>query len=141
MSMRAASLLAMIWLTGCTVGLVQPPPAGGPTSTSSPPGADTDARSGAGAELPPPAPPSPVTAALLTQSHDQRDAGDLAGAAATIERGLTIVPDDALLWVELAEIRMREGDADQAEELAQKALTLTSPNSSLAARARRLIRR
>jgi Tfp pilus assembly protein PilF len=78
---------------------------------------------------------------LLTQSQTERAAGNLGGAAATVERGLTIAPDEALLWVELAEIRMAQGDAVLAQEMARKALTLTSPNSAEAARARRLITR
>jgi hypothetical protein len=131
------SLLALI--TGCAANPIQRPVAGAPTATAN--GDRTVPAPGEGALLPEPAAPSPVTTALLAQSHEQRDTGNLGGAAATIERALAIAPDEAVLWIELAELRLREGDPDQAEEMAQKALTLTSPNSALAARARRLIRR
>lgn len=101
---------------------------------------------GAGARLPAETGPgsdsrlvSNATRALLTQSQAEREDGNLGGAAATIERGLSISPDDALLWVELGEIRMAQGDAQLAEEMARKALTLTDRNSTVAARARRLI--
>jgi Flp pilus assembly protein TadD len=77
----------------------------------------------------------------LTQSQSEREAGDLGGAAATVERALTISPDEAVLWMELAEIRMAQGDFALAEEMARKALTLTDPNSVVAERARRLIGR
>jgi Tfp pilus assembly protein PilF len=73
------------------------------------------------------------------QSQAEREAGDLGGAAVTVERALTIAPDEALLWVELAEIRMAQGDGVLAEEMARKALTLTTSNSAVAVRARRLI--
>jgi Tfp pilus assembly protein PilF len=76
---------------------------------------------------------------LLIQSQTARDAGDLSGAAETVERALTIAPDEALLWVELAEIRMAQGDGVLAQEMARKALTLTMANSPVAVRARRLI--
>ena len=152
--MSRASLLAPVaaalLIAGCAGGPTRAPAttatgpaAPGPTASGRAAAGDRPgAESGQGAAVPGPAsPPSPVTAALLSQSHAQRDAGDLAGAAATIERGLTIAPDDALLWIELAEVRAREGDVDLAEEMARKALTLTDSNSGIAARARRLIRR
>jgi hypothetical protein len=113
-------------------------------STLPAPGSTASDRSGentgAGATLPPDrAPGSTATRALLIQSQAERDAGDLGGAAATVERALTISPDDALLWVELAEIRMAQGDGVLAQEMARKALTLTAPSSPVADRARRLI--
>jgi hypothetical protein len=95
---------------------------------------------GEGAALPSdPAPGATATRALLVRSQAEREAGDLGGAAATVERALTITPDEALLWVELAEIRMAQGDGVLAQEMARKALTLTTPNSPVAVRARRLI--
>lgn len=81
------------------------------------------------------------TATLLGQSRDERDAGDLDAAAATIERALAIAPDEAALWVELAEIHFERGDLDRAEEMARKALTLTPAGTPEAERARRLIAR
>jgi tetratricopeptide (TPR) repeat protein len=102
---------------------------------------DSSSGAGAGAEFPAPSRNAAVTDALLVQSRDQRIAGNLGGAAATIERAITISPDEAVLWLELAEIRRDQGDRALAEEIARKALTLTSENSALAARARRLLGR
>jgi tetratricopeptide (TPR) repeat protein len=133
----SVGLLALA--AGCAASPIQGPSAGAPAGI--PNGDRAGAATGEGVLLPEPAAPSPVTTALLAQSHEQRDTGDLGGAAATIERALAIAPDAAVLWVELAELKLRDGDPDQAEAMAQKALTLTSPNSALAARARRLIRR
>jgi tetratricopeptide (TPR) repeat protein len=86
-------------------------------------------------------PRSGATAALLTASRNERGDGDLASAAATIERALSIAPDDALLWIELGEIRLEQGNRAAAEEMGRKALTLTGSNDALEARARRLIGR
>lgn len=130
-------------LAGCATGGIY-----GPAPRPAP---QPDApRDGASARIPDPAgergrpsdgagPSAGATAALVTQSRAERDTGNLGGAAATIERALTIAPEDAQLWMELAEIRMEQGDWDQAEEMARKALTLTAERSEVAERARRLL--
>jgi cytochrome c-type biogenesis protein CcmH/NrfG len=130
-------------LAGCTVAPVTTT-GPRPQAASLPgPGAASERDGvGQGAELPAdPAPGSTATRALLIQSQAEREAGDLGGAAATVERALTIAPDEALLWIELAEIRMAQGDGVLAQEMARKALTVTPPNSAVAIRARRLIAR
>lgn len=149
----ACVVLAAALLAACaTTAPVRPAPGAsaaaaagtgqGPGRPASAVGAASAGAAGAGAQLPePPNAASGATQALLTQSRDQREAGDLGRAAATVERALTIAPDDALLWVELAEIRMNQGDAALAEEIARKTLTLTAANSPVAERARRLLSR
>jgi Flp pilus assembly protein TadD len=132
----AASILAFA-LAGCAVA---PGPASYPRQQPAS-GSGSD-RTGAVADFPErQEPAASVTSTLIAQSHEQRDAGNLGGAAATIERALTIAPEDALLWVELGEIRMAQGDIALAEEMARKALTLTPAGSALAARAQRLLSR
>src|SRR5690606_38480494 len=90
-----------------------------------------------------PAEPSPRVApaslALLEQSRDQRAAGSYAAAASSIERALRIEPNNAELWLELAEIKLEDADAQQAEQMARKALTLASGDVFVAARAERLL--
>lgn len=93
-----------------------------------------------------PEPPEPsraagAAAALLEQSRGERSSGELDRAAATLERGLTLAPDDPALWVELAEVRLAQGNAALAQETARKALTLTGDDYALESRARRLIGR
>jgi tetratricopeptide (TPR) repeat protein len=93
-----------------------------------------------------PEPPEPsraagAAAALLEQSRGERSAGELDRAAATLERGLALSPDDPALWVELAEVRLAQGNAALAQETARKALTLTGDDYALESRARRLIGR
>jgi cytochrome c-type biogenesis protein CcmH/NrfG len=92
-------------------------------------------------DAPEPSRAAGATAALLEQSRSERGAGELDRAAATLERGLSLSPDDPALWVELAEIRLAQGNAALAQETARKALTLTGNDYALEARARRLIGR
>jgi Tfp pilus assembly protein PilF len=133
---RAAIMVTLaLALSACATGTVYSPGtrAQGSAGVGSPPG-------GQGARLPAePRPGASATSALLEQSRAERDDGDLNAAAATIERALTIAPEDAALWMELAEVRFEQGDLTLAEEMARKALTLTAEDSTVAERARRLI--
>jgi tetratricopeptide (TPR) repeat protein len=139
--MRPRVLALAALLGGCTAGPTIVPDSGRPANNAPPPGTAAPGR-----DAPDKAPGSATavsgaTTALLAESRAERDAGDLGGAAATIERALTIAPDEPLLWVELAEIRFDQGDVDLAAEMARKALTLTGDNSPLAERARRIMGR
>jgi tetratricopeptide (TPR) repeat protein len=133
---RIAPVLALtLALSACATGPVYGPDA----RAAAEPGA-ASAAGGESARLPGRAGPgASATTALVAQSRAERDTGDLGSAAATIERALTIAPEDAALWMELAEIRMEQGDWEQAEEMARKALTLTAESSDIGARARRLL--
>jgi Flp pilus assembly protein TadD len=89
-------------------------------------------------------PPKPrqenaASAGLLEQSRDERAVGSYAEAAASIERALRIDPNNPALWIELAEVKAAEGDLDQAEMMARKALTLAGSDRSIMARAERLL--
>src|SRR5690606_30572163 len=88
------------------------------------------------AEPPPRA--APASVALLEQSRDQRAAGSYAAAASSIERALRIDPNNAELWLELGEIKLADGDPQQAEQMARKSLTLAAGAPAVAARAERL---
>jgi Flp pilus assembly protein TadD len=94
----------------------------------------------------PPSPPartappvSAATQALLTQSRGHQAAGRYEQAAASIERALRIEPRQPLLWLELGNIRLKEGDFAQAEGMGRKALSLSAGDSALTARAEQLI--
>ena len=134
MRILSALLLAAL-VTGCA-SFNGPAP-----STGSRPAPSTSSAASGASVAEPTAAPSSATAALVDLSREQRADGDLARAAATVERALTIAPDDGALWVELAEIRFEQGDGRLAAELASKALTLVASGSSVAARAGRLIPR
>jgi tetratricopeptide (TPR) repeat protein len=89
----------------------------------------------------PPREENVASVALLEQGRDERAAGSYAAAAASIERALRIDPNNPLLWIELAEVKAAEGDDEQAEMMARKALTLAGPDRSITARAERLVDR
>lgn len=133
------ALVLAAGLTGCATGIYT-------TGTRPSETPSEDDRGGEGAALPAEqpqtrSPSAAATNALLAQSRTERFAGDLGAAAATLERALAIAPDDALLWVELAEVRFDQGDRSEAQALARKALTLTAVDSAMARRARQIIER
>lgn len=76
-------------------------------------------------------PPLPAVAALTQDADRHRRAGDLDAAAASLERGLRIAPRDPRLWQRLAQVRLEQGDARQAEELARRSLGLSGANTAL----------
>jgi len=67
---------------------------------------------------------NPATQSLVAQAHSQIARGELPGAATTLDRALRIEPQNPLLWIELARLRLTENDGRQAESCARKALAL-----------------
>ena len=101
---------------------------------------------------PPPAPPEPPSAppprqfhlgaasnALVTQARAQAKGADFGQASATIERALRIEPENPLLWIELGRMRLGGGDAQQAEAMGHKALSLGTGDPAAQSSAWRLI--
>ena len=82
---------------------------------------------------------SPAVVALLQNAEDQQQSGQYDNAAATLERALRIEPDNAHLWHQLGQVRLRQQQWAQAEQMAQKSLRLLSGDRSLAAANWRLI--
>ncbi|MGB5338038.1 MAG: tetratricopeptide repeat protein [Gammaproteobacteria bacterium] len=77
----------------------------------------------------PPARPQPAAVvALLDHAEQQANAGDLGSAAASLERALRIDPRNPVLWHHLATVRLAQGQAAQAEQLAVKSNSLASGN-------------
>lgn len=62
---------------------------------------------------------NPAVIALLEEAERQRTAGNLALAAAAVERALRIDPRDPLLRIRLGWLRLEQGDPFQAKELAR----------------------
>jgi len=92
--------------------------------------------------VPRPTPPaSPASQSLLTESRRYQAAGQYPQAAAAIERALRIEPRQPVLWLELGQIRLQEGNAAQAESMARKALSLASGDATLEGQAMELIAR
>lgn len=82
---------------------------------------------------------------IWQQAQTASDSGDLETAAMLLERALRIEPNEAVLWSELAEVHLRQKNANQAENLAAKsnAMSLDNPllnyrNWLIIARAREL---
>jgi Tetratricopeptide repeat len=153
--MRLHSLVSVLaaasLLSACS--LFHSGQAGSPTSTApgpstAPPAQPGTAQPEPGTPTPVPEPPrpppkqfklSPATAALVAQAHKQETGGDYAPAAATLERALRIEPENPLLWIELGQIRLSEGNAAQADSMGHKALALAAGDAQAQASAWRLI--
>jgi hypothetical protein len=76
-------------------------------------------------------PSSSTVLALLRTAEGQKQAGNLAGAAATLERALRIQPRNAALWHQLAGLRYQQGQYARAGSLAGKSNALAGDNSTL----------
>lgn len=83
----------------------------------------------------------PAVMALAKRADGEIRANDLVAAAATLERALRIEPNNAGLWSRLAEVRLRQGDKAQAEQLALKSNGLAAGNAALKARNDQIIAR
>jgi len=77
---------------------------------------------------------SPAARELASSADAAMARGDLTASAASLERALRIEPNNAGLWSRLAEVRLRQGDTAQAEQLALKANGLAGADAALRAR-------
>ncbi len=75
--------------------------------------------------------PSAAVVALLEEADQQMDEGQVARAAASLERALRIEPENPVLWQRLAAIRLEQERPAQAETLARKSNTLAGDNKAL----------
>lgn len=142
--LTAALAVAALALGGCTTAAVGPSrPAPLPPPSESPGGQARvpSAPDRAPGDVPDAPRTNQAASALLEESRTASMAGDHAMAAVTLERAVTIDPNNALLWIELAEVRWRQGDRAQADSLARKALTLAGNDRAVIDRAERLIAR
>ncbi len=82
---------------------------------------------------------NPAVVALLDRVHSQAAAGELEQAGASLERALRIEPRNALLWQELARVRLDQGLYRQAESLAAKSNGFAAGDRTLRAENWRII--
>jgi len=80
-----------------------------------------------------------ASTALVAQAHAQLASRNFINAASTIERALRIEPNNPLLWLEYAQVRLNEQSFFQAESLARKALMLGNGDPRTQSAAWRLI--
>lgn len=71
--------------------------------------------------------------ALLTTAQQLQGGGDLDGAASSLERAQRIAPREPQVLYRLAEVRLAQGDAVQAEQLARRGLSYTGARPALQA--------
>jgi predicted Zn-dependent protease len=132
-SRSAVLLIGALLLGACTI----PQPYRAPSRSGESPDATQKATSNPATQEPtaPPTADVPVapavreyklgsaSRALVAQAQTQSASGNFAVAAGTIERALRIEPENPLLWIEMAKIRVAETNYPQAENLARKALS------------------
>ena len=107
-----------------------------PSARSSDTGRDTVSRRSP--VLTPPS-PGPAVVALLETAERQQAEGQLASAAASLERALRIEPQSAWTWYRLAVVRFTQGRLEQAEQLARRSDALAGKDNEVRARNWRLI--
>ncbi|MBF8651405.1 tetratricopeptide repeat protein [Pseudomonas putida] len=104
--------------------------ASAPKASSAPTGIP---RSGAGGGLSADEQLDGPVLALLTTAQTQQGSGDFNGAASSLERAQRIAPREPQVLYRLAQVRLSQGDAPQAEQLARRALTYANGRPSLQA--------
>jgi hypothetical protein len=72
--------------------------------------------------------------ALLTTAQQQQGGGDLNGASSSLERAQRIAPREPQVLFRLAQVRLAQGDAAQAEQFARRALGYANGRPDLQAR-------
>ena len=78
---------------------------------------------------------------MLDRADQYDQSGNTEAAADTLERALRIEPRNARLWSRLAAVRLQQGQADQAEQLALKSNALSQYNRQLQADNWRIVAR
>lgn len=90
-----------------------------------------------------PAPPPPkeniAVAGLMETARADAASGNLANAAASLERALRIEPRNPRLWHELARVRLKQGQFAQAENVAARSNSWAGEDRALRAENWRLI--
>ncbi|QQS52982.1 MAG: tetratricopeptide repeat protein [Candidatus Competibacteraceae bacterium] len=130
-----------------TVATPPPPAAESTVAMATPPAAPAQARPAPTRPTPPPdLPPAEITregnqavVALLDSADKYVRSNQLDKAGAALERALRIEPRNAGIWHDLAQIRLHQGEYQQAESLASKSNNLASSNRALQGRNWKLI--
>jgi Tfp pilus assembly protein PilF len=115
------SLLLLVVLAGCATPEQQPAP-----------------------EPPPPPPPlqhkeNIAVAGLMESARSEAASGNLASAAASLERAIRIEPRNPRLWHELGRVRLKQGQYAQAESVAARSNSWAGDDRALRAENWRLI--
>ncbi|WP_221048648.1 tetratricopeptide repeat protein [Methylogaea oryzae] len=118
-------------LAGCTSTAPVPPAQPAPeVKPPKPPAGASKAPPVRPAQKPAAAPSSAVVA-LMDEAQTAREAGNLEGAAATLERAVRMQPRNATLWYRLAELRLQQEKPQMAVDLALKSKLLAGSDQEL----------
>ena len=81
----------------------------------------------------PPAPkqPNAIAVSFSRQATEQNNQGRADLAVATLERGLRAAPKDAMLWSQLAELKLEQKEYQQARSLAAKSNSLAGTDTTI----------
>lgn len=77
---------------------------------------------------------SPAVIALLERAETQHQGHDVDAAAVSLERALRIEPRNPLLWQRMANLRLEQGQWDQAVQMAARSNSYAGRYSGLRAR-------
>jgi cytochrome c-type biogenesis protein CcmH/NrfG len=108
-------------ISGCAAIVPAPVSTSGPASASVPVSANL------------------AVASLVDSARADGEAGQLAKAAASLERALRIEPRNPRLWQELARVRLKQGEYAQAESVAARSNSWAGGDNGLRAENWRLI--
>lgn len=75
--------------------------------------------------------PNTAVLALVEAAQAQKQQQNYSAAAASLERAIRIAPRDAQLYLQLAQIRHRQGNIAQADQLCKKAIALAQDVSQM----------
>jgi hypothetical protein len=132
---RLLCALLLVGVVACTTpqpSARYPVPAPYPPTPGAPPTGTVEAPPpGTTAQPSAPKPRASATLALQSDSQAAAASGDLPRAIQILERAIRISPDDPELWIELARLHLRDGNAAQAEQFARKALLFTGKRYDL----------
>lgn len=76
---------------------------------------------------------NPAVVALLNSAGAKEQAGSYEQAAAVLERALRLEPRNAMLWHRLARVRLKQGQWQNAVDMAAKSNSLAGGNAELQA--------
>ena len=82
---------------------------------------------------------SDASAVLLAQANNALAAGDLRTSESITNRALRISPREPSLWLQLARIRMKQGDFDAALSTGERAVALSGEDKQLKDRSLRIV--
>ncbi len=139
------AVVAAAVVAGCSGPEVRPPPAASAPGPQEPVVAKPATRPAVqptplpAPQVRTPAPSSRTVLALLDHARVRAQEGDLAAAAASLERAIRIEPRNARLWNRLAHVRLRQGNYSQAASLAAKSSSLAAGDAALLADNRAII--